>query len=76
MLEIVKAELDRLRGKVRYHLGVSFQLSLEHPRFGERADGFLWSGSLQSWIVDGFPRTLHQGELLDSVLNEEVSMST
>ncbi|KAK8846862.1 hypothetical protein IAR55_005952 [Kwoniella newhampshirensis] len=39
MLEIVKAELDRLRGK--------------------------------SWIVDGFPRTLHQGELLDKVLNEE-----
>ncbi|WWC67812.1 uncharacterized protein I206_101726 [Kwoniella pini CBS 10737] len=39
MLEIVKAELDRLHGR--------------------------------SWIVDGFPRTLHQGELLDSVLNKE-----
>ncbi|EIW68778.1 hypothetical protein TREMEDRAFT_16760, partial [Tremella mesenterica DSM 1558] len=39
MLEIIKAELDRLRGK--------------------------------SWIMDGFPRTLHQGELLDSVLNQE-----
>ena len=26
----------------------------------------------KSWIVDGFPRTLHQGELLDTVLNEEV----
>ncbi|ORY27094.1 adenylate kinase-domain-containing protein [Naematelia encephala] len=39
MLEIVKTELDRLRGK--------------------------------SWIVDGFPRTLHQGELLDSVLLAE-----
>ncbi|WWD22173.1 hypothetical protein CI109_106664 [Kwoniella shandongensis] len=39
MLEIVKTELDRLRGK--------------------------------SWIVDGFPRTLHQGELLDRVLNQE-----
>ncbi|WVW78609.1 hypothetical protein I302_100568 [Kwoniella bestiolae CBS 10118] len=25
----------------------------------------------KSWIVDGFPRTLHQGELLDSVLNQE-----
>ncbi|WWC59391.1 uncharacterized protein I303_101946 [Kwoniella dejecticola CBS 10117] len=25
----------------------------------------------RSWIVDGFPRTLHQGELLDSVLNKE-----
>ncbi|WVQ69099.1 uncharacterized protein L199_007312 [Kwoniella botswanensis] len=25
----------------------------------------------RSWIVDGFPRTLHQGELLDSVLNQE-----
>jgi adenylate kinase family enzyme len=25
----------------------------------------------QSWIVDGFPRTLHQGRLLDAVLNEE-----
>ncbi|RSH83777.1 hypothetical protein EHS25_005392 [Saitozyma podzolica] len=24
-----------------------------------------------SWIVDGFPRTLHQGELLDTVLAEE-----
>ncbi|OCF38482.1 adenylate kinase [Kwoniella heveanensis CBS 569] len=39
MLEIIKAELDRLHGKV--------------------------------WIIDGFPRTLHQGELLDKVLNEE-----
>ncbi|WVR04524.1 hypothetical protein IAU60_001528 [Kwoniella sp. DSM 27419] len=39
MLEIIKAELDRLHGK--------------------------------SWIIDGFPRTLHQGELLDKVLNEE-----
>ncbi|AFR95252.2 adenylate kinase [Cryptococcus neoformans C23] len=39
MLEIVKAELDRLKGK--------------------------------SWIVDGFPRTLHQGELIDTVLNQE-----
>nr|ODN85750.1 adenylate kinase [Cryptococcus depauperatus CBS 7841] len=39
MLEIVKSELDRLKGK--------------------------------SWIIDGFPRTLHQGELLDSVLNSE-----
>ncbi|ADV24683.1 adenylate kinase, putative [Cryptococcus gattii WM276] len=39
MLEIVKAELDRLKGK--------------------------------SWIVDGFPRTLHQGELIDRVLNQE-----
>ncbi|WVQ84206.1 hypothetical protein IAT38_006357 [Cryptococcus sp. DSM 104549] len=39
MLEIVKAELDRLKNK--------------------------------SWIIDGFPRTLHQGELLDAVLNEE-----
>ncbi|WWC87035.1 uncharacterized protein L201_001920 [Kwoniella dendrophila CBS 6074] len=25
----------------------------------------------KSWIIDGFPRTLHQGELLDSVLNQE-----
>ncbi|WVQ97926.1 hypothetical protein IAU59_005045 [Kwoniella sp. CBS 9459] len=25
----------------------------------------------RSWIIDGFPRTLHQGELLDKVLNEE-----
>ncbi|KAI9638692.1 adenylate kinase [Dioszegia hungarica] len=39
MLEIVKTELDRLRGR--------------------------------SWIIDGFPRTLHQGKLLDDVLNEE-----
>ncbi|KIR31894.1 adenylate kinase [Cryptococcus deuterogattii MMRL2647] len=39
MLEIVKAELDRLKGK--------------------------------SWIIDGFPRTLHQGELIDRVLNQE-----
>ncbi|EAL21004.1 hypothetical protein CNBD6050 [Cryptococcus deneoformans B-3501A] len=39
MLEIVKAELDRLKGK--------------------------------SWIIDGFPRTLHQGELIDTVLNQE-----
>ncbi|KAL7418645.1 Adenylate kinase 2 [Cryptotrichosporon argae] len=39
MLEIVKTELDRLKGR--------------------------------SWIMDGFPRTLHQGELLDSVLNTE-----
>ena len=26
----------------------------------------------QSWIIDGFPRTLHQGELLDQVLEAEV----
>lgn len=25
----------------------------------------------KSWIIDGFPRTLHQGSLLDKVLNEE-----
>lgn len=31
--------------------------------------------NVQSWIIDGFPRTLHQGELLDTVLNEEVRSS-
>lgn len=29
---------------------------------------------VQSWIIDGFPRTLHQGELLDQVLLEEVRL--
>ena len=27
----------------------------------------------KSWIIDGFPRTLHQGELLDQVLEAEVA---
>jgi len=54
MLDVVKAELDRLKGKVSF---VAQSL---------RADS-------QSWIIDGFPRTLHQGELLDQVLEAEVA---
>jgi adenylate kinase len=58
MLDVVKAELDRLKGKVSYHVPLN-----------ARADR-------QSWIIDGFPRTLHQGELLDQVLEAEVGHSS
>jgi adenylate kinase len=57
MLDVVKAELDRLKGKVSYHVP------------------FYARANRQSWIIDGFPRTLHQGELLDQVLEAEVSLS-
>jgi adenylate kinase family enzyme len=53
MLDVVKAELDRLKGKVSFVCRAI-------------ADS-------QSWIIDGFPRTLHQGELLDQVLEAEVA---
>jgi adenylate kinase family enzyme len=56
MLDVVKAELDRLKGKV----------SCSSSKIEARADS-------QSWIIDGFPRTLHQGELLDQVLEAEVA---
>jgi adenylate kinase family enzyme len=54
MLDVVKAELDRLKGKVSFVCRAI-------------ADS-------QSWIIDGFPRTLHQGELLDQVLEAEVAL--
>lgn len=37
-------------------------LSVSHP---------LLFGDLQSWLLDGFPRTLRQAGLLDSALNEQ-----
>jgi adenylate kinase len=55
VLKVVTNELDSLRNKVR----------IDHLiTFGESTDKYL----IQNWILDGCPRTLGQGELLDAHL--------
>jgi adenylate kinase family enzyme len=54
MLKIVASKLDHLRNKVRASIGFKF-VSAKIL-------------CLQHWILDGFPRTVGQGELLDAHL--------
>lgn len=66
MLQIVETELDKLKGKVRH------ASPPPTPKFPLSATVLLTqSPTPQSWILDGFPRTLRQAGLLDSALNEQ-----
>jgi nucleoside-triphosphate--adenylate kinase len=53
MLRVLTTKLDLLHNKVSARFNIIF---------------FSEYNTVQHWILDGFPRTLRQGELLDSHL--------
>ena len=81
MLKIIQSELDKLHGKASPPSLASFIPSTPWKSFQTTSDSISYIAHPmtshfsppinQSWILDGFPRTLRQADLLDSALNAQ-----